>query len=132
MPFFAIGALFAGLSVGLGAFGAHALADVLSEARLGTYDTATRYLFMHAVALMLCGMAVRMWPEVQRPVTRAGFCFLGGIAVFCGSLYLLIATDVRMLGAITPIGGVAFIAGWLLLARAGSIAHRSSNTSLML
>lgn len=113
--------------MGLGAFGAHALADVLTEARLGTYDTATRYLFMHAIALMLCGMAVRVWPESLRFVTQAGVCFLGGIAVFCGSLYLLIATDVRLLGAITPIGGVAFIAGWLLLARAGWNVHHASH-----
>lgn len=119
MPLFAVGALLAGLAVGLGAFGAHALADVLTAARLNTYETATRYLFMHATAIMLCGMAVKVWPEKVRDWNKAAWCFMTGIALFSGSLYVLIATDIRILGAITPLGGIFFLAGWLLLARAG-------------
>jgi len=119
MPIFTLGAFLAALSVGLGAFGAHALADVLTEARLNTFETSTRYLFMHALALLLCGMAMQVWPDRVRAWQRAAWCFLAGIGLFSGSLYALVATDIRILGAITPLGGVCFIAGWILLARAG-------------
>lgn len=103
------------LVVGLGAFGAHGLEGRLTAEMLETYETAVRYQFYHTLALVAVVLVMRRWPASRLPVA-AGWLFLAGIAVFSGSLYLLVLTNVRWLGAITPIGGVAFIAGWLLLA----------------
>ncbi len=111
--FFALGAVLAGLAVMAGAFGAHALADSVSEARLGTFHTAVTYQMYHAIALMITGWISRSEPGRFK---WAGYCFLAGILFFSGSLYILVLTDTGWLGAITPIGGLAFIAGWILLA----------------
>jgi uncharacterized membrane protein YgdD (TMEM256/DUF423 family) len=115
--FLALAAILAGLAVALGAFGAHALASRLTVEALQTYETGVRYHFYHALGLIAVVYAVGRWPQSTLPVT-AGWLFVAGIVVFSGSLYLLALTGVRWLGAITPIGGVAFLAGWGCLALA--------------
>ncbi len=112
--FVAAGALSAALAVAAGAFGAHALADAVTPARLGTFETAARYELMHALALVLVG--VLLGQRADRRLRWAGGLFLAGTVLFSGSLYLLVLTDTPWLGAITPLGGVAFISGWLVLA----------------
>jgi uncharacterized membrane protein YgdD (TMEM256/DUF423 family) len=97
--------------------GAHALKDRLTSDALSTYETAARYQLYHALALLAVAYAVARWPVSNLP-TIAGWLFVAGIALFSGSLYLLSLTDVRWLGAIAPLGGAAFIAGWLCLALA--------------
>lgn len=111
--FFALGALFAGLSVVFGAFGAHALRSTLSADDLAIFETGVRYQFFHALALFVVAWATTVWDTSS--VQAAGWAFTVGILVFSGSLYLLVLTDTRWLGAITPIGGAAFIVGWALL-----------------
>lgn len=113
--FFALGSLSAGIAVSLGAFGAHALAGRLSERDLQTFETGVRYQFYHAFALLAVAYAISRWPDSSLPVI-AGWLFVAGTLIFSGSLYVLVGTGLRWLGAITPIGGVAFIVGWILLA----------------
>ena len=113
--FFLIASLFGGLSVALGAFGAHALRDRIEASLLANYQTGVSYMFYHALALFAVAWAISRWPSSSLPVW-AGWLFVAGIAVFSGSLFVMAFTGLRWLGAITPIGGVAFIAGWLLLA----------------
>ncbi len=100
-----LGAALAGIGVALGAFGAHGLRDRVSEDLLEIYKTSTHYLVIHAIALILFHLSgvQKRWP---------GFCFLAGIAIFSGSLYGILLTGIRALGAITPIGGVLLMAGW--------------------
>lgn len=112
--FFLVASLLSGLGVALGAFGAHALRDRLTESLLATYETGVRYHFYHALALFAVVVAIQRWPNSNLPVI-AGWLFVIGVVIFSGSLYLLAFTGVRWLGAITPIGGVALIAGWLCL-----------------
>ena len=116
----AVGALLGALAVALGAFGAHGLRARVSPEMLDVYETAVRYHFYHALALLFAGLWVdRVGTAIVPPgLVPAAVCFLVGIAVFSGSLYVLVLTGLRWLGAITPIGGLAFIAGWLLLVRA--------------
>jgi uncharacterized membrane protein YgdD (TMEM256/DUF423 family) len=113
--FFVAGCLMAMIAVMAGAFGAHALEGRVTPERLQTFETAARYQMYHALALIMCAWAVTQWPGVPG-MHWAGFTFLAGILLFSGSLYLLVLTDTPWLGAITPLGGAAFIAGWLLLA----------------
>ncbi len=111
--FVALGAINGLLSVAAGAFGAHGLKDRLSERHLEIFETGARYQMYHALALL----AVAWLVSVEAPGARtAGWCFTGGIAIFSGSLYALSLTGVKVLGAITPIGGVLFLVGWALLA----------------
>ena len=112
--FFAYGAIFAGLSVASGAFGAHALRDRLSPEMLAVFETGSRYEMYHGLALLAVGWAVGRWPGGT--ATAAGWCFIAGILLFSGSLQVLALTGVRWLGAITPFGGLAFLLGWGLLA----------------
>jgi uncharacterized membrane protein YgdD (TMEM256/DUF423 family) len=116
----AIGAALGALAVVLGAFGAHGLRTRVTPELLEVYETAVRYHFYHALALVLTGVwADRVGSTVMPPGTvAAALCFIAGIAIFSGSLYLLVLTGMRWLGAITPIGGVALIVGWLFLVRA--------------
>lgn len=111
---FAAGTILAGLGVALGAFGAHGLRGVVGTEHLGTFETAVRYQMYHALALLALAWAISRWPERQLAPAVA---LLGvGVAVFSGSLYLLVLTGARWLGAITPVGGIALITGWALVA----------------
>jgi uncharacterized membrane protein YgdD (TMEM256/DUF423 family) len=103
------------LSVGIGAFGAHALKPFLLETnRLATYETAVQYQMYHGLALLLCGILGILMPKTD--FSMVAILFLLGILIFSGSLYLLCATGIKWLGAITPLGGTAFLAAWLLMA----------------
>lgn len=108
--FLGFGFLLGGLAVAAGAFGAHALADRLPAARLETFETAARYQMYHAIALVLLGLLAARWPSLGW--NGPGMLMVGGAVLFSGSLYALALTDVRWLGAITPIGGVLWIAAW--------------------
>lgn len=109
-----IGALMGAVGVGLGAFGAHGLKGRLSPDMLAVFETGVRYHMYHALALLLT--AALMSRVDTKGMAIAGWSFTAGIFIFSGSLYALALTGVTMLGAITPIGGVAFIAGWVALA----------------
>lgn len=106
------------LAVMLGAFGAHALKSRLDEYLMGVYEKAVFYHFIHALGMLIVSIMSRT--GIIAPSATAPICslLLGGILFFSGSLYLLAFTGARFLGAITPIGGVAFISAWLLLAYA--------------
>ena len=117
--FLGFGAVAAGLAVAAGAFGAHALQERLAPERLAVFETAVRYQMYHALALLFVGWAARTLDAggaVAGAVAGAGWCFIAGILIFSGSLYLLVLTDTGWLGAVTPLGGAAFLAGWALLA----------------
>jgi uncharacterized membrane protein YgdD (TMEM256/DUF423 family) len=111
--FFAAGSLMAFLAVGLGAFGAHALKDRLSPDMLNVFEVGVRYHMYHALGLLAVAWASTRWPEAN--LNAAGWAFIVGIVIFSGSLYLLSITDTRWLGAITPLGGLAFLIGWAIL-----------------
>ena len=113
--FLLLASILGGLAVALGAFGAHALENRLSADLLSTYEIGVRYHFYHALALLGVVAVISRWPEANTAVW-AGWLFVVGILIFSGSLYILAFTGIRWLGAITPIGGVAFIAGWACLA----------------
>jgi uncharacterized membrane protein YgdD (TMEM256/DUF423 family) len=109
-----VGAALAALGVAAGAFGAHGLRAILSPKDLETWETAVRYLLLHAVALV----AIASLPQGTRRAGLAAALVLAGTLVFSGTLFLLVLADLRWLGAITPIGGVLMIAGWVVLASA--------------
>ncbi len=101
------------LGVALGAFGAHALKTVLSDPMKLVFETAVRYQFVHGLALFV---VANLASKNSSPlINSAGWCFVFGIAIFSGSLYILCITGVKAWGAVTPIGGLAFLVGWLLL-----------------
>jgi len=102
-----VGAILGFLGVAAGAFGAHGLRDSLPADRLAIFEVAVRYQIYHAFALVLAGIL---------NAQKAGWAFFAGSLIFSGSLYALVLTDRRLLGAITPIGGVLLLVGWLLLA----------------
>ncbi len=109
-----LGAGSAFLAVAAGAFGAHALRARLPADLLAVFETAARYQMYHALGLFAAAWAWTQWPG---PLVRgAGWLFVAGTVVFCGSLYVLSVTGVRWLGAVTPLGGLLFLAGWLALA----------------
>lgn len=108
----ALGAFNAALSVAAGAFGAHGLRERLDPRALEIFETASRYHMYHALAMVLAGVIAA---RGIAGASTAGWIFQVGIVVFSGSLYALALTDVKVLGAITPIGGLAFLAGWLWL-----------------
>lgn len=112
--FGALGAASGLLAVGAGAFGAHALRDRLSAELLVVFETAARYQMYHALALLAVAWSYARWETPA--IAWAGWLFVFGTLLFCGSLYVLSLTDARWWGAITPFGGVAFLAGWGLLA----------------
>jgi uncharacterized membrane protein YgdD (TMEM256/DUF423 family) len=115
--FLSLGALAALLAVAFGAFGAHALRGRLDDYARGVFETAVQYHFYHALALALVGILLLSQPATAL-LKSSGWLFLIGIAVFSGSLYLLAITGIKWLGAVTPLGGLAFIAGWGCLAAA--------------
>ena len=112
--FFGVGTLSALVSVAAGAFGAHALRARLTPELLAVFETAARYQMYHALAMLAVAWAVTRRPGLL-PVW-AGWLFVAGTVLFSGSLYVLALTGIRWFGAITPLGGVAFLAGWLCLA----------------
>lgn len=109
----ALGAAFAFLGVALGAFAAHALQERLTPRGLEVFETGVRYQMFHALALLALALVVARWPGGL--ATWAGWAFTAGILLFSGSLYLLAVTGLRAWGAVTPVGGVAFLVGWALL-----------------
>lgn len=111
------GSLLAALAVMLGAFGAHGLKTKLAPELLITFETGVRYHFYHALGLFAVAFAASLLPD-SASLRWAGYLMVVGIALFSGSLYALSLTGVRGLGIITPFGGLAFIAAWLLLALA--------------
>lgn len=115
--FWLLGATFAFLGVAAGAFGAHGLRGRVSTDLLAVFETAVRYQMYHALALF--AVAALLGARASGAATAAGWLFVLGVLIFSGSLYALVLSGVRWLGAITPLGGVAFLAGWLLLAWAG-------------
>jgi uncharacterized membrane protein YgdD (TMEM256/DUF423 family) len=125
-----LGAVLAALAIGMGAFGAHALRSRLipgetataeSLRQLEIFETAARYQMYHALALVLVGLMAQR--RQSTALQAAGGLFAVGVLLFCGSLYALVLTGIKLLGAITPLGGVAFILGWLMLA----VAARQKN-----
>ncbi|MFN7915141.1 MAG: DUF423 domain-containing protein [Vicinamibacterales bacterium] len=112
--FIFVGALMGFLGVGLGAFGAHGLKTRVSPDMLAIFETGVRYQMYHALALLLVGLMMNRMEG--RAMLVAGWSFTAGILIFSGSLYALALSGVTILGAITPIGGVAFLAGWIALA----------------
>jgi len=113
---FAVGAALGALGVALGAFGAHGLKARVSAELVATWETAAKYHLLHALALLATGWACERWPG-PLPVA-AGWLFIAGVALFSGSLYALVLSGQRVLGAVTPFGGLCFIAGWACLALA--------------
>lgn len=114
--FIIAGAINGFLAVALGAFGAHALEERLSERYLAIWETAVQYQMFHAIALIAIG--ILMHPNLlgaSGALNGAGYAILLGIVIFSGSLFILALSGVGILGAITPIGGVAFLVGWVLL-----------------
>lgn len=122
-----IGGLLAAFGVGLGAFGAHGLGGYLESLhsgdtelvakRLGDWKTAALYQMHHALGMVAVGLVLQL--RQNRWLNVAGWCFLMGILLFSGLLYALVLTEVRILGAIVPIGGISFIVGWISLALGG-------------
>lgn len=112
------GAVSGFLSVALGAFGAHGLANILSEKSMSVYQTAVQYQMFHSLALLALGIWGAATPAIsgQGLYQASAWSFAIGILVFSGSLYALALSGIRVLGAITPIGGVAFLLGWACLA----------------
>jgi uncharacterized membrane protein YgdD (TMEM256/DUF423 family) len=119
----ACGAVLAGLSVAAGAFGAHGLKSKLkadggisadqAARRLEIFDTGARYQMYHALAILLAGLLATKQASIWW--SAGGWCFIGGIVIFCGCLYAMALGGPRVLGAVVPIGGVGFIAGWVCL-----------------
>ena len=114
--FLTIGALSAATGVAAGAFGAHALRDKVEPRLLEVFETGARYQMYHALALVAVGLVASRWPSSL--LATAGWLFVAGTLLFTGSLYAMTFTGIRALGAVTPVGGVCFIAGWLCLALA--------------
>ena len=114
--FFTLGALSAFIAVGAGAFGAHGLRARLDPAMLAVFETAARYQMYHALGLIAAAWGAARWPGPW--IGWAGWLFVAGTLLFSGSLYALALSGIRWLGAITPLGGVAFLAGWICLALA--------------
>lgn len=115
-----LGAISAALAVAAGAFGAHALRERVEPRLLEVFETAARYQMYHALALFAVAWMVGQGGRVAGPATTSGWLFVAGTLLFSGSLYAMTFTGIRALGAITPLGGVCFIAGWLLLALSAS------------
>ncbi|WP_453992878.1 DUF423 domain-containing protein [Bacillus nitroreducens] len=112
--FLILGAVHAFLAVALGAFGAHGLEGKISEKYLNTWNTAVQYQMFHAIGLFIVAFLADKLSHVSL-ITSAGWSLFIGIILFSGSLYVLSVTGIKVLGAITPLGGVAFLIGWVLV-----------------
>jgi len=119
--FLITGAVFMTLAVSFGAFGAHIVREMLTPDRFEVYQTAVQYHFFHSLGLLILGVAAYQLPE-SKLLRWSGGLLSAGIVIFSGSLYLLTLTDTGWFGAITPIGGLAFIAGWIFF---GLAVYRS-------
>ena len=113
--FFITGSLLAGFSVVMGAFASHGATKFMSEAQLGWMEKAARYNMYHALAILVIAWALTQWPGQASLLSWAGWSFVAGIALFSGSLYVMAFSPLR-LGLVTPLGGVAFVLGWVLMA----------------
>ena len=111
--FLMLGTVLAGAGVAAGAFGAHALKEILDAPMLQVFETATRYLMYHAFGLCVVSWAIDRYPT--QGLQTSGWLFLVGMLLFSGSLYGVSLAGLRWLGAVTPVGGLAFIIGWFLL-----------------
>ena len=115
--FISIAAIMAGLSVASGAFASHALKARLSQQALDIWETGSKYQMYHALALLMVGLLLSRNDEVSSTLLNtASWAFIVGIVLFSGSLYALSLSNIKWLGAITPLGGVAFLVGWCCLA----------------
>ncbi len=116
--FLIIGAVSAAISVAAGAFGAHSLRQTIEPSLLDVFETGARYQMYHALALVGVGLVASRWPSSL--LASAGWLFVAGTVLFTGSLYAMTFTGIRVLGAITPLGGLCFIGGWICLAVAAA------------
>ena len=114
--FLTIASIFGALSVAFGAFASHALQNKLTPKALAIWETGTKYQMYHALALILVALLLTRLNEPAIALKIAGFAFIIGIALFSGSLYAISLSNIKWLGAITPLGGVAFLIGWGCLA----------------
>lgn len=114
--FLAIASILGGTSVAAGAFASHALKEKLSDRALEIFETGARYQMYHALALLLVTLLLLRTETNQSLLTASGIAFIAGVAIFSGSLYALSLSGIKWLGAITPLGGVAFLVGWGCLA----------------
>lgn len=121
--FVALGSVLAFLAVALGAFGAHALKTRISPENLVIWQTGVQYHLAHAAALLFVGILTQSFQD--KLVRAAGWLFFAGILIFGGSLYALALTNIKVLGAITPLGGICFLAGWLSLAVGATQSDRT-------
>ena len=108
-----IGGILGCIAVIMGAFGAHALNEILDDYGKSIYNKAVLYHMFHSIAILILGLINKIQPEIQ--LSMAGWSFVFGIILFSGSLYILAITGIKPLGMITPIGGMLFIIGWVLL-----------------
>ncbi|MBC7450757.1 MAG: DUF423 domain-containing protein [Cytophagales bacterium] len=114
--FLLAGSIFAGLGVAIGAFGAHKLKPFLEQTgKLDTFEKGVTYQFYHSLALLLVGLLISQSQLNAKYLGYAGYSFIGGILVFSGSLYILCLTETPKWGAVTPIGGLLMIAGWVFV-----------------
>ncbi len=118
--FLTIAAIFGGLSVAGGAFGAHALREKISERSLEIFDTGARYQMYHAIALLLVAILISRSENPPTTLLVSGWLFIIGVVIFSGSLYALSLTGIKSLGAVAPLGGLALMLGWGALAVAGA------------
>ncbi|MDJ0636599.1 MAG: DUF423 domain-containing protein [Xenococcaceae cyanobacterium MO_188.B29] len=114
--FLSIAAILAGLSVASGAFASHALKERLSERALAIFETGSKYQMYHALALLAIGVLLSRSEVASTLLNTAGFAFIAGVVLFSGSLYALSLSGIKWLGAVAPLGGVAFLVGWGCLA----------------
>jgi uncharacterized membrane protein YgdD (TMEM256/DUF423 family) len=117
-PWLVWAGVFGALGVALGAFGAHALRPILPLQVMTIFETAVRYHLLHALALLGCGVLLELHPGRARWLRWAAWGFAAGIVLFSGSLYALALTNQRWLGLVTPLGGIAWVLAWALLALA--------------
>ncbi|MFN4952591.1 MAG: DUF423 domain-containing protein [Aphanizomenon sp.] len=118
--FLTIAAIFGGLSVAGGAFGAHALREKISDRFLEIFETAARYQMYHALALLLVAILISRWENPPIILLVSGWLFIIGVVIFSGSLYTLSLTGIKSWGAVAPLGGLALMIGWGALAFAST------------
>ncbi len=130
MNWISLGAVFSGLSVMLGAMGAHGLKNVLTEQKLSAFHTATQYMGYHGLALVLLGiLCLQLGDEGTKRLKKVGILFTAGVAMFSGSIYALTFDGPKFFGPITPLGGLSFMAGWFTLAVIAYKLVKSKNSS---